>query len=233
MKRSDLIKHVIDLTEPMESLVTVALFPGYPQPLKTAFTTVAANGYNSNVWSFVEHTATHVDAPAHFYADGPTIDKMPVSKYVGNGIVLNFLNKGPNYSIKKDDIVKQLQSLGKMDIGPGWVLLFYTGYASKVGSPEWMNHPELSEDAATFIASKGINAIGFDAPSPDHGQISESGQLSGFPAHRILLPKEVAIYENLKNLDQLLGKDFLFVGAPLRLVGGSASPVRALAVLTP
>jgi kynurenine formamidase len=46
-----------------------------------------------------------------------------------------------------------------------------------------------------------------------------------------MLPKEIAIYENLNNLDKLLNKDFLFVGAPLRLVGGSASPVRALAVI--
>jgi kynurenine formamidase len=55
--------------------------------------------------------------------------------------------------------------------------------------------------------------------------------LSGFAAHKTLFPKEIAIYESLNNLDKLLNKEFLFVGAPLRLVGGSASPVRALAVV--
>ncbi len=183
------------------------------------------------MWSFVEHTSTHVDSPAHFFIEGPTIYKIPISRYVGNGVVLDFSSRPPKFSISKDDIVKALQSAGKTDVGHGWVLLFYTGYTSKAGSSEWMNHPGLSEDAASFLASKEINAIGFDAPSPDHGEISASGKSSGFAAHKILLPKEIAIYENLNNLDQLLNKEFLFVGAPLRLIGGSASPVRALAVI--
>lgn len=39
------------------------------------------------------------------------------------------------------------------------------------------------------------------------------------------------IFENLTNLDLLVGKEFLFV-AP-KLVGGTASPVRALAIIMP
>jgi kynurenine formamidase len=213
----------------MESLAT-PVFPGYPQPVKSSFTTIAENGYRAYIWSFVEHTSTHVDSPAHFYQDGPTIDKIPISRYVGNGVVLDFSKKPPKYSIHKEDIVKALATTGVKDIGSSSVVLFYTGYTSKAGSPEWLNHPELSDDAAEFLASKGVNAIGFDAPSPDHGEIT-AGKLSGFPAHRILLPKEIAIYENLTNLDKLLNKEFLFVGAPLYLVGGSASPVRALAIV--
>ena len=67
-----------------------------------------------------------------------------------------------------------------------------------------------------------INAVGFDAPSPDHPP---------FPAHKTLLPQSIGVYENLTNLDKLVGKKFFFVGAPLRLTGGSASPVRALAIV--
>jgi arylformamidase len=225
-----MIKQVLDLSCPMESLST-PVFPGYPQPLKSAFTTIQENGYRSYIWSFVEHTSTHVDSPAHFLQDGRTIDKIPISRYVSNGVVLDFSKKPANYAISKEDIVTALKSAGKKEVGPGWALLFYTGYTAKSGSPEWLKHPELNEGAAKFIADKDVNAIGFDAPSPDHGEISSSGKLSGFAAHRILLPKEIAVYENLNNLDKLLNKEFLFVGAPLRLVGGSASPVRALAVI--
>jgi kynurenine formamidase len=207
------------------------VFPGYPQPLKSAFTTIQDNGYRSYVWSFVEHTSTHVDSPAHFLQDGKTIDKIPISRYASNGLVLDFSNKPPNYVINKADIVGALQASGKKDVGSGWALLFYTGYTSKAGTAEWLHHPELNEEAAAYIAGRNVNAIGFDAPSPDHGEISPSGQVSGFAAHRILLPKEIAVYENLNNLDKLLNKDFVFVGAPLRLVGGSASPVRAIAII--
>lgn len=216
-----MIREVLDLSTTIESLST-PVFPGYPQPLKSTFTTIAENGYLSHIWSFAEHTGTHVDAPAHFIKGGLTVDKVPISTYVGNGVVLDFSNKPPKYAISKDDMRNALKAAGNKDVGPGWILFFYTGYTSKGGTPEWMDHPELSEEACKFIVQKKVNAIGFDAPSPDRGE---------FPAHHILLPEKIAIFESLKNLEKLLNKDFIFVGAPLPLVGGSASPVRALAII--
>jgi kynurenine formamidase len=38
-------------------------------------------------------------------------------------------------------------------------------------------------------------------------------------------------YENLANLDQLVGKRFTCIGLPLRIRGGTGSPVGAVAVL--
>ncbi len=216
-----MIKDVIDLSTTIQSLST-PIFPGYPQPVKSTYTTISDNGYLSYLWSFAEHTGTHVDAPAHFIKDGLTVDKVPVSRYVGNGVVLDFSKRPPKYPISKEDIVKAIQAAGNKEVGPGWIMLFYTGYTSKGGSSEWMNHPELTEEACRFIVSKKVNAIGFDAPSPDRGE---------FPAHKILLPEKIGIFESLNNLDRVLNRDFIFVGAPLPLVGGSASPVRALAIV--
>jgi arylformamidase len=102
------------------------------------------------------------------------------------------------------------------------VLFFFTGYTDKSRTDAWLKHPRLSEDACKYIVELGVNAIGFDAPGPD---------AAPFPAHKTLLPKGIAIYENLANLDKVIGKEFLFVGAPLRLTGGSASPVRAVALI--
>ena len=201
----------------MKSLDT-PVFPGYPQPLRASFTTISDNGYASFLWMFVEHTSTHVDAPAHFFEDGLTVDRVPISKYVSRGLVLDLSNKPAKYSITKDDV----WSATKVRVGPGWVLLFYTGFTAKAGTDDWLNHPVLSEEACQYIAELGVNAVGFDAPSPDEPP---------FPGHKILLPKVISVYENLANLDRLLGKEFVFVGAPLALFGGSASPVRALAIV--
>jgi kynurenine formamidase len=41
----------------------------------------------------------------------------------------------------------------------------------------------------------------------------------------------IAPYENLTNLDQLVGKRYTFVGFPLRIRNGTGSPLRAVAVL--
>jgi arylformamidase len=222
MKSSELasIREVVDLSVPMKTLDT-PVFPGYPQPLRLNYTTVSKEGYASFVWMFAEHTSTHVDSPAHFFEGALTIDQVPLNRYVGPGVVLDFTKKGKNYDITKEDVEKSLEKLGQKP-AEGSVLLFYTGYTEKGSSPEWMEHPALSESASRCIVSLKPNAVGLDAPSPDHPP---------FPAHKILLPEKIAIFENLWNLDRVLGKDFYFVGAPLRLYGGSASPVRALALV--
>jgi arylformamidase len=215
-----MVKEVIDLSVPMKSLDT-PVYPGYPQPLRSSFTTVRDNGYASFVWTFAEHSSTHVDSPAHFVEGAMSIDRVPISRYVSQGLVLDFTGRPPRYSITRKDIETGMAKAGKK-VGPGWALLFYTGYSNKSKTPEWMDHPELSEEASRYIVELGVNAIGFDAPGPDH---------EPFSAHKILLPKTIGIYENLANLDKLLDREFLFVGAPLKLVGGSASPTRALAVI--
>ena len=192
-------------------------------PIRSVMTTVREDGYFSNLWIFVEHSGTHVDAPAHFAARAPSVEKVPLTTYVVRGVVLNFAKRPPRYPITKEDIRKGLAAKGaKGKVGRGYILLFYTGYSAKAGSSEWMEHPELTDEACKFIAQLKVNAIGFDAPSPDHPP---------FPAHKILLPKGIALFEGLANLEKVLRKDFVFIGAPLPLVDGSASPVRAFALV--
>ncbi len=220
-RKNPIFKEIIDLSVPMASLDT-PVYPGYPQPLRAIFTTIRDNGYASFVWTFVEHSSTHVDSPAHFVEGMPSIDKVPLDRYVGRGIVLDFSNKPARYPITRNDIVSMLEKSGRK-AGPGYVLLFYTGYSSKSRTKEWLDHPELSEDACKYIVELGVNAVGFDAPGPDH---------EPFAAHKTLLPKMIGIYENLANLDKVLGKEFLFVGTPLALKGGSASPCRPVALIS-
>jgi arylformamidase len=214
------VKEVIDLSVPLTSLDT-PVYPGYPQPLRANFSTIKDNGYASSIWMFAEHSATHVDAPAHFVQGTMTVDQVPLQRYVGPGVVLDFSKKPPMYSITRNDISSALKDLPSK-VGPGWLLFFYTGYTNKSRTSEWLNHPELSEDACNYIVELGVSSIGFDAPGPDHVP---------FPAHKILLTNTIGNYENLANLDKLLNKNFIFVGAPLALTGGSASPVRALALI--
>jgi arylformamidase len=215
-----MFKEVIDLSVPMTSMDT-PVYPGYPQPLRATFTTIRDNGYASFIWTFAEHSATHVDSPGHFAEGAPTIDKVPVSKYVARGVVLEFTKETPKYSIAKSDIVSRLEKKGK-SVGPGWMLFFHTGYTAKSRTSDWLNHPYLSEDACKYIVELGVEAVGLDAPGPD---------FAPFLAHKTLLPNMVSIYENLANLDKVQDKEFIFVGAPIALTGGSAAPVRALALV--
>jgi len=211
---------VVDLSMPIESLKT-PVFPGYPQPLKATFTTKATHGYNSNVWIFVEHTSTHVDAPLHFVDGGPAIHEVPIETYVAWAAAVDLSDLPPKHVISREELRSRVESL-PVKVEAGWALMLYTGYSSKAGSEEWFNHPVLSEGACDYILELGVKAVGVDAPSPDGPP---------FPAHNKLLPRGVAIYENLTNLHLLVGRKFLFVGAPLKLVGATATPVRAVAIL--
>jgi len=213
---------IVDLTRPIKSLNT-PMFPGYPQPLRTVLTTIEEHGYRSHVWTLVEHTSTHVDAPAHFVSGGTTIDEMPLETFVGWGTAIDMSFKEPESLITRRELEERIEELRRrgIDVGEGWVLIIHTGYGDKAGTPEWFRHPGLSEDACRYLLELGIKAVGVDAPSPDRDP---------FPAHRLLLPRGVAIYENLANTDKIVGTKFLFVGAPLKLERGTASPVRALAI---
>ena len=79
---------------------------------------------------------------------------------------------------------------------------------------------ELSPEVALFLVAEGVKAIGTDAMS-----------IGDEAVHRILLSEEVPIFENLTNLEKLLGKNFTFLAFPLKIEGGSGSPVRAVAFL--
>ncbi len=219
-------KQILDLSVPLKSMDT-PLFPGTPMPLRTTYQTVQSSGFLAYVWLFHEHSGTHVDSPAHMVNDGMTIDQVPLDYFVCNGMVLDFSGK-PKYQITRDDVKKFLESSGHLrDITNGagnWVLLFYTGYTAKSKDADWLDSPDLTEDACKYFVELGsIRAIGIDAFGPDHAPWS---------AHRTLLPNNVLIFENLANLDKLVGKEFMFVGVPISLFGGSAGLVRPIALVS-
>jgi kynurenine formamidase len=215
-------KKIVDLAVPMTSMDT-PVYPGYPQPLRTTFSTLRDNGYASYVWSFVEHVSTHVDAPIHMVEGGTSVEKMPLTHYVGRGVVLDFSKKPKRFQIKRADVEKALKDAGHAgEVGEGWIVLFHLGYTSKNRSPDWMEHPDITKEAAEYLIGLGVEAVGIDAPGPDHPP---------FEAHKAFLPKGVVIFENLNNLDKLVGKDFLFVGTPIALAGGTAGITRPVALL--
>ena len=62
------------------------------------------------------HTGTHLDAPSHFgtRCEGKrpkTIDEIPLEWCYGNGVVLNFCNKGPCEEISVEDVKKELERI--------------------------------------------------------------------------------------------------------------------------
>lgn len=82
-------------------------------------------------------------------------------------------------------------------------------------------HGFLHDDAARYLAGKGLRLVGTGGPGVD---APDSADLS---AHRILLGGGVAILENLR-LEGVPPGDYDLICLPLKIAGADGSPVRAV-----
>jgi kynurenine formamidase len=174
-----------------------------------------------------EHTGTHVDALNHMgrqYRD-QSIDGMPLSMFYTAGICLDLSHKQPLDLIEPVDLERAL-SQAALVIQPGDTVLLYTDHYRRAFSTDgWLNGPGISAAAARWLGEQGIAAFGVESASPGVRHVSNRD------VHRICGELGFTHYENLINLDRLVGRGrFRFIALPLKIRGGTGSPVRAVAV---
>ena len=82
-------RQIIDLSHPLSEQTPA--FPGDPSPTITLFdststpSTVGERHLNSSHIGIGLHCGTHINAPFHFFADGATIDQVPLERCIGPG----------------------------------------------------------------------------------------------------------------------------------------------------
>lgn len=68
-----------------QEVFSSCVYPGDPAPKREVLSSVAEGAlYNLTAFSMCAHNGTHIDAPAHFIADGKTVDAIPLSHTVGD-----------------------------------------------------------------------------------------------------------------------------------------------------
>ena len=174
-----------------------------------------------------EHTGTHVDAINHMARQyrGQSIDTMPLSMFYTEGICLDLSRKSLRELIDPADLERALAEAG-LEIQPGDTVLLYTDhYRRAFGSGDWHRGPGVSAAAARWLGERRIAAFGVETASPGVVDVSNK------EVHHICGELGFTHYENMINLHQLIGRGrFRFIGLPLRIRGGTGSPVRAVAV---
>lgn len=174
-----------------------------------------------------EHTGTHVDAINHMAIQykGRSIDTMPLSMFYTEGICLDLSYKGLKEAIRPEDFEVACHSAG-LDIREGDTVLVYTDhYRRNFNGKDWKNGPGINPDSARWLGNKGISAFGVETMSP-----GISGN-SNTDVHHICGELNFTHYENMINLHLLIGRGrFRFIGLPLKIRGGTGSPVRAVAI---
>ncbi len=174
-----------------------------------------------------EHTGTHVDAINHMARQfrGQSIDTMPLTMFYTEGICLDLSHKGLRELIETSDLERAL-SEAALEIKQGDTVLLYTDhYRRTFGTDDWDHGPGVSADAARWLGRQKIAAFGVETMSPGVRHVSNK------EVHRICGEMGFTHYENMINLHQLVGRGrFRFIGLPLKIRGGTGSPVRAVAV---
>ncbi|MEE9362746.1 MAG: cyclase family protein [Cellulophaga sp.] len=174
-----------------------------------------------------EHTGTHVDAINHMgmeYSE-QSIDTMPLSMFYTEGICLDFSHKGLKELITPEEIEIACKREG-LEIYKGDTVLLYTDHYRKYfGEKDWSNGPGITADCARWLGEKNIAAFAVETMSPGVPGISNK------EVHHICGQLGFTHYENMINLYKLIGRGrFRFIGFPLKIRGGTGSPVRAVAI---
>jgi len=176
-----------------------------------------------------DHAGTHVDAPCHFDArlGAKSIDQVPLENFFTEAICLDLSHK----PLKSDISIADLEAAvaaANVDIMPkDTVLLHMDFYRRCYGTDGYLtDFPGLTRDSATWLGRKGIMMFGVEAVSP-----GRPGR-NNFEVHHVCRDLGFTHMEGLVNLDKLVGKGrFRFIGFPLKITGGTGSPIRAVAWL--
>jgi arylformamidase len=177
-----------------------------------------------------EHVGTHVDAPDHVVRGGATAERMDLRRLVGPASVLDVRPwRGHGIDAKiLDDVGAGVQA---GDI----VLLCSSEPPVPAGSlPQVQTH--LTSSGAQWLVDHQVHAVGVETIGLEHvrdgivvRRCYQPSVADPWPAHRICLANDVYVIEGLADLAPLAGTRVTFLALPLPIVGGSGSPVRAVA----
>jgi arylformamidase len=219
---------LIDLSPPL--IDGQPAYPGDPQPVIEEIASLDEAEYRLTRLCMTAHQGSHVDAPSHFVEDGASIDKLPLERFLGPVLRIDLREKDPNGNPTPAtaDLKIDINRLRPYEeaFQPGARILLHTGWASeKYGRTDYYTPaPELSIEAARWIADHKIGLLGIDFASPS---FEESDDI-----HRILLGADppIVLLENLCHLEKT-PDHFTLIAFPLSLPGCEASPVRAVALI--
>lgn len=164
---------------------------------------------NVSALTLSTHTGAHADAPLHYDQSAPDIASVELDAYIGECLVVDA--RGSNGAIEVGD----LPHLGSADR-----VLFRT--YERFPHDEWGEaFTAIAPETIEWLAVQGVKLVGIDSPSIDP-QDSKT-----MDAHKAVLKADMRILEGLVLEDVSEGR-YELIALPLPIVGGDASPVRAI-----
>ena len=238
---------IVDLTQPLGPDTPViglppvfASSPGVSLELISRFDDKGPAWY----WNTIrmgEHTGTHFDAPVHWITGKDLPDNachtIQARRFVGPACVIDVTAEvahDPDFLLMPEHIVAWEKTNGRIPAG-AWVLL-RSGWSSRTDPSEFLNvradgphTPGFHRTASELLAhDRDVLGVGVETVGTDAGQAGTFDP--PFPNHATMHGAGKFGLASLTNLDQLPATGAIVIAAPLKIVGGSGSPLRVLAI---
>jgi kynurenine formamidase len=206
-----------------------------PEPQRQNLFNYTPDGFYSQLWTFGEHSGTHMDAPGHFVPGARLTPDITPEELLVPLVVVDISEKAerdPNATVTRDDLRRFERRHGRIErrslagMSSGWDAKIGDEAAFKGGDafPNY-NFPGWSEEAVRWLLEeRDITGIGVDTMSLDPGNSTT------FPVHILLLGADRYGLENLANLGAVRPKGMTAVVGVVPWEEGSGGPARVMAV---
>jgi kynurenine formamidase len=239
---------VVDLTQPLgPATPVIGLPPAFAPSPGVTIDVISRYDDNGPAWywntlRFGEHTGTHFDAPIHWITgkDLPdnSCDTIPAGRFVGPACVIDAADdvaRDPDFLLTSARIEHWERTHGRIPVH-AWVLL-HTGWSQRTNPSEFVNvaadgphSPGFDAAASRMLAyDRDVLGVGVETIGTDAGRAG--GFDPPFPNHTIMHGAGKFGLASLCNLDQLPPTGAIVIAAPLKILRGSGSPVRAIAIV--
>ncbi len=238
---------VVDLTAPLTPETPILMLPPeFGQTATFALEEISRYDDRGPAWYWNnfrtgEHTGTHFDAPNHWVTgrDKDDVASVPAGRLVAPAAVLDFSAQAaadPDFVLEVHHIKEWEAQHGRLPVG-GW-LLFRTGWDARAHSQrEFLNAdesgphtPGLSPACARWVAEEApVIGLGVETVGTDAGAAHLFAP--PFPCHSSLMGNDKYGLTQLQNLAMLPPTGAVLFAGPLRIVDGSGSPARVLALV--
>ena len=197
-------------------------------------------GWYWNDIALSEHTGTHFDAPIHWHTgkDLPNnaVDTLPLEHMIAPACVIDCSREAasdPDFLLTRPAVEAWEEANGRVP-ERSWVL-FRTDWSKR----NLKDYANLKEDGAHtpgpspevmewLVAERGILGFGAETIGTDAGQATHFNPPQ--PAHHFLHGAGRYGLQCLRNLDLLPPVGAILITAPLKILNGSGSPLRVLAI---
>ncbi len=239
---------VVDLTVPLEpSTATIQLPPQFAPSKPFALQEISRYDERGPAWywnniSCGEHTGTHFDAPIHWvtgkdYPQNAT-HNIPVERFIGPACVIDVsenVRSNADYLLTREHVEAWEARHGRIPVG-AWVLI-RTDWSKRTAAKDFLNigadgahTPGFHPQCVPFLArERDILGVGVETVGTDAGQAPTFEPM--FPCHTLMHGSNRFGLASLTNLDQLPATGAVVIAPPLKIVNGSGSPLRVLALV--